>query len=213
MKLHTPPYLQIALDLIDLEELERILADIPHNSKIMLEAGTPLIKKFGISILQTIIRYHPKSYVIADLKTLDVGWLEVQIAAEKKAAAVVISGLASIDTIESSLEEGKKQNVDIILDLMNVDNPLILLEQLSRTPEIVLFHRGIDQEGKSEHPWEVIREIKNNFKNTLVAVAGGLDLKTSSKALASKADIIVIGRAITQAKEVESAVNNFIKIL
>ena len=213
MSLTTPPYLQIALDLVNKDELNRILSEIPHDKKILIEAGTPLIKKFGISILETILQYHPKSYMIADLKTLDVGWLEVQIAAEKNAKAVTISGLASLETIESSLKEAKEKKVDIILDLMNVNDPLNLLQQLSRMPEILLFHRGIDQEGRAGHPWEIIRTIKENFSKTLIAVAGGLDLQTCSKALENKADIIVIGRAITQNSDVRAAVNQFLELL
>jgi len=213
MNLASPPYLQIALDLVDKDEFKRVLAEIPQNDNILIEAGTPLIKKFGISILETILRHHPNCYLIADLKTLDVGWLEVQIAAEEKAAAVVISGLASLETIESSLKEAVKQEVDIILDLINVKDPLILLKQLSRKPEIVLFHRGIDQEGGTEHPWKVIREVKTKYPKILVAVAGGLNLQTCSKALESNADIIVIGRAITQASDVRIAVNGFLELL
>ena len=213
MNLTSPPYLQIALDLVNRDELNHILAEIPHDDKILIEAGTPLIKKFGISIIETILHHHPKSYIIADLKTLDVGWLEVQIAAEKNASAVAISGLASIETIESSLKEAKEKNVDIIIDLMNVSDPLNLLKQLSRKPEIILFHRGIDQEGRAQHPWTAIKNIKETFPTILVAVAGGLDLKTSSKALENKADIIIIGREITQAKEIKSTVKSFLELL
>ena len=213
MNLTSPPYLQIALDLVNRDELNHILAEIPHDDKILIEAGTPLIKKFGISIIETILHHHPKSYIIADLKTLDVGWLEVQIAAEKNVAAVTISGLASLETIESSLKEAKEKNVDIILDLMNVNDPFKLLDQLSRKPEILLFHRGIDQEGRAEHPWEIIKTIKENFSKILVAVAGGLDLQSSSEALRCKADIIVIGRTITQGSDVRTAINQFLELL
>ena len=213
MRLAHPPYLQIALDFVSKDVLTRILAEIPKSNKILLEAGTPLIKKFGISILKELLSYDEDSYIIADMKTLDVGKLEVQIAAEEKACAVSISGLASLETIESSIEEGLKSDIDIILDLMNVKNPESLINQLSKKPKIVLFHRGIDQEGKQEHPWELITKIKTSFPNILTAVAGGLDLQTSEKALEKGVDILVIGRAITQSKDVNESTNNFLRIL
>ncbi|MFW9852132.1 MAG: orotidine 5'-phosphate decarboxylase / HUMPS family protein, partial [Candidatus Thorarchaeota archaeon] len=109
MKLANPPYLQIALDLVKRDELIRILNEIPKSEKILLEAGTPLIKKFGINILNELFSYGEDTYLIADMKTLDVGKLEVQIAAEEKASAVAISGLASMETIEGSIEEGTKR--------------------------------------------------------------------------------------------------------
>jgi bifunctional enzyme Fae/Hps len=213
MRLANPPYLQIALDLVSKDQLVRILNAIPKSDKIILEAGTPLIKKFGIDILKEFLSFFEDTYIVADMKTLDVGKLEVQIAAEEKACAVAISGLASTETIESSIEEGTKSEVDIILDLMNVKNPETLINQLSRKPKIILFHRGIDQEGNKEHPWELIEKTKSSFPDILVAVAGGLDLPTSEKALEKGVDILVIGRAITQSDDIEATTNDFLQIL
>ncbi|MHA1685096.1 MAG: orotidine 5'-phosphate decarboxylase / HUMPS family protein [Candidatus Heimdallarchaeaceae archaeon] len=212
MVLSTPPYLQIALDLVNFDTLEEILESIPNSEKIILEAGTPLIKKFGINIIKTIHNFHPQSYVVADMKTLDVGELEVQIAAEAKADAVAVSGLAAIETIIASISKAKEQEMDIILDLMNVAEPMNLLNELEILPTIVLFHRGIDQEGQMDHPWELIAEIKNVHPEMLIAVAGGLNIETAKKALKNSADIIVVGRAITASENVTQAVNEFLTL-
>ena len=213
MNLNNPPYLQIALDLVDIEQLNSVLAQIPESEKILVEAGTPLIKKFGVQIISQILESQPNRYIIADMKTLDVGFLEVQIAAEEKAQAVAISGLAASETINTALEESEKRKTDLILDLMNVKKPLDILNQITKQPDILLFHRGIDQENKEDHPWELIREIKGLFPQILVAVAGGLDLENSKKALSNGADIIIIGRAITQSSDVLASINQFLDIL
>ncbi len=213
MTINNPPYLQIALDLVDKDELERILLEIPVSTKILLEAGTPLIKKFGIDIVKFIRKYHANSFIIADMKTLDVGWLEVKIAAEASANAVVISGLAPTETIVSSIDKAEKENVEIILDLMNVIQPSSILKNLKKNPAIVLFHRGIDQEGKADHPWAQIHSIKEHCPSCLTAVAGGLNLETSTRSIDNGADVIVIGRAITQADDVKVAVNEFLELL
>lgn len=213
MKINNPPYLQIALDLVDKTKLERILSKIPVSDKILLEAGTPLIKKFGIDIVKFIREFHPASYTIADMKTLDVGWLEVQIAAEASANAVAISGLAPNETLVSSIEEAEKRRVDILLDCMNVESPSTILENLTKKPEVVLFHRGIDQEGKTDHPWNKIKLIKAKFPESKTAVAGGLNLETSARALNNGADIIIIGRAITQADNIKATINDFLHLL
>lgn len=213
MKINNPPYLQIALDLVNKTELERILSIIPDSDKILLEAGTPLIKKFGIDIVKFIREFHPASYTIADMKTLDVGWLEVQIAAEASANVVAISGLAPNETLVSSIEEAEKRNVDILLDCMNVESPSTILENLTKKPEIVLFHRGIDQEEEVDHPWNKIKIIKEKFPECKIAVAGGLNLETSARALNNRANIIIVGRAITQSDNIEAAINDFLHIL
>ena len=213
MSLKNPPYLQIALDLVSIDNLKQILAQIPLNKKILFEAGTPLIKKFGISIIDTIREHCLNSYIIADMKTLDVGWLEVSIASEASANAIAISCLASLETIESSMEQGKKCGLDIILDCMNVNDPSKLLNSLSRSPKVILFHRGIDQENKSAHAWDLIQSLKTNYPHSLIAVAGGLDLNTSQQALKNGADIIIVGRAITQAKNITEITNQFLQLL
>ena len=213
MKLNNPPYLQIALDLVDKEQLKSVLSQIPKSEKILVEAGTPLIKKFGIQIVKDILEAQTNTYIIADMKTLDVGFLEVQIAAEEAAKAVTISGLAAIETIESAIDESILRGTDLILDLMNVKDPLDVLNKLSKKPDVLLFHRGIDQEQREEHPWDLIKEIRDEYPQTLIAVAGGLDLEKSQKALENGADIIIIGRAITQSSDVLKSINQFLTIL
>jgi len=114
------PYIQVALDIIDLKFLEKVLSLLPSSNKLLIEAGTPLIKKFGSGIINTIRQYFPDSYVIADMKTLDVGEIEVKICADDGANAMAVSGLAPLETIVSSIKAGKERNIDIVLDLMNV---------------------------------------------------------------------------------------------
>jgi len=213
IQLNDPPYLQIALDIVDERELERILSQIPVSSKIIFEAGTPLIKKFGINIVEKISSFFPDNLVLADLKTLDVASVEIDIAYEGGAHLVAISGLASLETIESAIKEAEKKGLTIILDLMNVSKPIELLNSLSKIPKIILFHRGIDQEGSLEHPWRTISKIKKEFSDSLIAVAGGLNLKLSKTALRNGADIIVIGREITTATDIKLVVSNFLSLL
>ncbi|MBS7627419.1 orotidine 5'-phosphate decarboxylase [Candidatus Bathyarchaeota archaeon] len=46
-----------------------------------------------------------------------------------------------------------------------------------------------------------------------MAVAGGLSPETASRAIQSGADILIIGRSITQSKDVERACRDFLRIL
>ncbi|MHA1204113.1 MAG: orotidine 5'-phosphate decarboxylase [Candidatus Heimdallarchaeum aukensis] len=207
------PYIQVALDIIDLKFLEKVLSLLPSSNKLLIEAGTPLIKKFGSGVINTIRQYFPDSYVIADMKTLDVGEIEVKICSDDGANAMAVSGLAPLETIVSSIKAGKERNIDIILDLMNVAEPLKLLSELHELPKIVLFHRGIDQEGNMDHPWDLIQQIRKDFPQVLVAVAGGLNLDSSAKALSKGAQIIVVGRAITASENITKSCNDFLKLL
>jgi len=53
-RLWDPPYLQVALDLVDMERVRSVLNELPQNDHLVIEAGTPLIKRFGLSIIGEI---------------------------------------------------------------------------------------------------------------------------------------------------------------
>ena len=59
----------------------------------------------------------------------------------------------------------------------------------------------------------IIKEMRETFKGKkfLVAVAGGITPQTAPEALANGADIIIVGRYITQSKDVERATREFLK--
>ena len=98
-RLWMPPYLQIALDIPDIAKTKTILSALPRSDRIILEAGTPLIKKYGARVIHDLREIAKDVFIIADLKTLDVGQVEVDLAYEETADAVVASGLASKETL------------------------------------------------------------------------------------------------------------------
>jgi len=214
-RLWMPPYLQIALDVPDLNRTKTILAQLPRSDRIILEAGTPLIKKYGTKVIHDLREIAKDVFIIADMKTLDVGQVEVDLAYEETADAVVASGLASKETLDRFIYEAKRLGIYAVVDMMDVKSPLETLQSLEQLPDVVIIHRGIDEEHGGLTRWNLIREIKEAFagKKILVAVAGGIDPSTAPKALESGADILIAGRYVTQSKDVERATREFLKLL
>jgi bifunctional enzyme Fae/Hps len=208
-----PPYLQVALDCVTTEEAMRLTLELPEKENLLIEAGTPLIKAVGISIIKSIRKEQKGAYIIADLKTLDVGALEVSIAKESTANAATVSGLASNSTIDSFVEECVSQEIDSIVDMMNCDDPVKILSSLKKLPVIVLLHRGIDMEANTEHAWDKVVQIKAAFPEIKVAVAGGLLIDNVKPALEAGADVFIVGRAITASENVKKAANDFLEAL
>ncbi|MFZ3384485.1 MAG: bifunctional 5,6,7,8-tetrahydromethanopterin hydro-lyase/3-hexulose-6-phosphate synthase [Candidatus Methanoperedens sp.] len=211
VRLWNPPYLQVAFDMPDIEAVKNILKQVPQSDHLIIEAGTPLIKRYGVNVVQSIREARPNSFIVADLKTLDTGNLEARMVADATADAIVISGLAPISTIEKAIIEARKTGIYAVIDMLNVDKPLSVLKALSVKPHVVELHRAIDTEGKSEHAWGDIPAMKKLSERMLVAVAGGIRVDTVKQALKSGADIIVVGRAITKAKDVRSMTEQFIE--
>jgi bifunctional enzyme Fae/Hps len=211
-RLWNPPYLQVAFDLVDIAEVRRVLSDLPDSDHLLIEVGTPLVKMLGIQVVREIRAIRPGAFVILDLKTLDTGNLEVRLAADSTADAVVVSGLAPKKTLELSINEAKKTGIYSIIDMLNVSDPLAVLKELSVLPDVVELHRAIDNESSS-HSWQNIAEIKALAKpdrRLLVAVAGGIRVDTVSQALAAGADVIVVGRAITRSKDIRDTAEQFL---
>ena len=211
-RLWDPPYLQVAFDLVDLAEVRRVLTALPDSDHILIEVGTPLVKMLGISVVKEIRAIRPGAFVILDLKTLDTGNLEVRLAADSTADAVVISGLAPKKTLELSIREARKTGIYSIIDMLNVPDALAVLKGLEVLPDVVELHRAIDME-KSAHAWSNIGEIQalaKDGRRLLVAVAGGIRVDTEGAALAAGANILVVGRAITRSKDIRDMAEQFL---
>jgi bifunctional enzyme Fae/Hps len=215
-RLWNPPYLQVAIDLVEMGQVERVLQSLPKNDHLIIEAGTPLVKRFGLDIISTMRRIRPDSFIIADLKTLDTGNLEARMAADASADAVVVSGLAPVNTLEKAILEAKKTGIYSIIDMLNVSSPAAVLKELAKRdalPDVVELHRAIDAEGE-QHRWGDIAEVRKAAGlKILVAVAGGIRQDVVKEAMKSGADILVVGRAITASKNIQNAAEGFLEAL
>ena len=220
MRLWNPPYLQVALDLDNEDKMRSIIRDLPKRERILIEAGTPLVKKFGVEIISKIREERPGAFIIADLKTLDVGRVEVKMAADETADAVAISGLGTNESIEKAIHECSKQGIYSILDMMNVQDIPAKLDGIKLKPDILLLHRNIDSETMNDNDneqaseWGNIKEIKSKLgERGLVAVAGGVTPDKVNKALTNGASIIIAGRYIIGSSDVRRAAEDFLAYL
>ncbi|MEM2319143.1 MAG: bifunctional 5,6,7,8-tetrahydromethanopterin hydro-lyase/3-hexulose-6-phosphate synthase [Candidatus Bathyarchaeia archaeon] len=213
-RLWRPPYLQISLDIPDLERTKKIIAQIPRSDRIILEAGTPLIKRYGTKVISELREIAKDIFFMADLKTLDVGKVEVDIAYEETADGVIAAGLAPTETLDAFIYEARRLGIYAAVDMLNVEDPIRKLKTLKDFPDVVIIHRGIDQETGKTIGLELIQQLKQTFKDKkfLVAVAGGIIPETAGEALKMGADIIVVGRYVTQSKDIERSVREFLEL-
>ena len=213
-RLWRPPYLQISLDAPDLERTKKILSQLPGSDRIIIEVGTPLIKRYGTRVISELRQVAKDSFMVADLKTLDVGKVEADIAYEDTADAVVAAGLAPPETLDAFVHEAKRLGIYAVVDMLNVEDVLGKLQSLKNFPDIVILHRGIDQESGRTCGLERIRLIRQAFPNKkfLIAVAGGIVPETAKEALELGADILVVGRYVTQSRDIERAVRDFLEL-
>jgi bifunctional enzyme Fae/Hps len=213
-RLWRPPYLQIALDAPSLEGAKKVIEQLPGSDRIILEVGTPLIKRYGTRGINELRQIARDKFIIADLKTLDVGKVEVDIAYEDTADAVVAAGLAPPETLDATVSEAKRLGIYAVIDMLNVEDVLGKLKSIKEFPDIIILHRGIDQESGKTSGLERIKIIRQAFPNKkfLIAVAGGIVPETAKEALELGADILIVGRYVTQSKDIERSVRDFLEL-
>ena len=214
-----PPYLQVALDIPDWDVQLNVLKNLPQNERLIIEAGTPLIKRYGIDIVKKIREFFPNNIILADLKTLDVGEIEVKFTHVAGADAAVCAGLANPASIDKFLKACKECGILGVMDLMEVANPLEKLKKLTEKPDIIIFHRAIDAEGVQSDPqsrWKMIPAIKEYYApnhKVALSVAGGIKPDTGKEAVQEGADILIIGRYITGAENIGQATEKMLEVL
>ncbi len=213
-RLWRPPYLQIALDAPSLEAAKKVLEQLPGSDRIIIEAGTPLIKRYGTKVISELRQIAKEKFIIADLKTLDVGKVEVDIAYEDTADAVVAAGLGPAETLDATVSEARRMGIYSVIDMLNVEDVLAKLKSVKDLPDIVILHRGIDMENGRTCGLERIKMIRQAFPNKklLIAVAGGIVPETAKEALEQGADILIVGRYVTQSKDIERSVRDFLEL-
>jgi len=193
-------YLHIALN-STLEEAAEIISQLPASDRILIEAGTPLIKIYGTEAISRIKALAPVgAYIVADNKCTDLAAREVEMMANAGANASTCLGVAPIETIDSFIEECQKFNIDSMIDMMNVESALAVLKKLKKLPNVVMLHRGVDESefsAEKQIPFYQIKQIKGNY-DVLVAVAGGDTIREAQRAVFNDADIVVVWKNFYQ---------------
>ncbi|MBU1016565.1 MAG: orotidine 5'-phosphate decarboxylase / HUMPS family protein [Patescibacteria group bacterium] len=194
-------YIQIALN-NSLQEAFNIIQTLPKNERILVEAGTPLIKTYGMQGIQDIKNWWG-GYVVADLKVMDRGETEVKIAKQAGANAIVGLGHAPIETINAFIESCIKYEIDSMLDLMNVQEPIKVLRKLRKMPSVIILHRGVDETEFNKRiplPYLQINKVRSSY-NTLIAIAGGDTIREVQRAVFNDANIVVVWKEFYQKTE------------
>src|SRR5436190_970446 len=93
------PVLQVALDHMHLKRALLAAAEAVEGGADWLEAGTPLIKSEGMEVVRQLKKTFPGTTIVADLKTMDTGAFEVEIAAKAGADVVTVMGVTDDATI------------------------------------------------------------------------------------------------------------------
>ena len=197
--------LQVALDFLELDRALECAREAVRGGADWLEAGTPLIKSEGLDSVRALRKEFPRHTIVADMKTLDAGRVEMEAAAKAGAQVAVVSGAASESTVLECVEAGRNYGVKVALDLLAAKDPVGLAKKaLGWGVSIIGVHASIDEQMRGLAPFAVLREVAEAV-SAEVSVAGGINSETAPEAVKAGADIVIVGGAITKSAKAELA--------
>ncbi|MEF8847754.1 MAG: 3-hexulose-6-phosphate synthase [Candidatus Thermoplasmatota archaeon] len=197
--------LQVALDLLNGHRAMKIAEESIQGGADWIEAGTPLIKSEGMEIVRKLKDRFSDPILVADLKTMDTGALETEMASKAGADIVCILGVSDNSTIKEAVRSARKYGTKIMVDLIGVKNKVKRSKQMEKLGvHYLCLHVGIDEQMTGKKPVDILPKIISE-SNIPVAVAGGLNSETIPDMVKKGASIIVVGGAITKAENVVSA--------
>lgn len=170
-----------------------------------IEIGTPLIKSEGMDAIRTMRKAFPDRTILADMKTVDTGAMEVEMAAKAGADVVIVLGSADDSTLLDALRSAHKYGVRLMADLISAPDPVKRAGELEALGvDYVNVHIGIDQQMIGKDPISLLREISQRV-GVQLAVAGGLDANSAVQAVKAGARIVIVGGNITRSDNVTEA--------
>ncbi len=199
------PVIQVALDMVHGDRALQIADEAVRGGAEWIEAGTPLIKSEGVEIIRKLKKAFPHNVVVADMKTIDVGGAEVEIAAKAGADVVVVLGLSSDPTITEAVLSARQYGAKVMVDLFNVkDKPARAKKVEEMGASYVCVHVGVDEQMVGGSPLAELKGVSEAV-GIPVAAAGGINSESAADILAAGASIIIVGGAIIKAKDVTGA--------
>lgn len=198
------PIVQISLDIIDLEEAIDTATMSLRAGVDWLEAGTPFILSQGLHGVKKLRELFPGVPIVADLKTMDGGYLEAEMMAKAGATHVVVMARAHEETIKCVVKAGHDFGIKIMGD--NLASPDMIgaakwLEDLGC--DFIVHHIGYDERRgiaanghRMPSPLDQLKEIVQAVKIPVQAV-GGLSLEQAIQCPAYGAPLVVLGAPLT----------------
>ena len=205
---HDHPILQVALDILELDRALQIAREAVEGGVDWIETGTPLIKSEGMNAVRALKDNFPGHTILADMKTMDTGALEVEMAVKSGADIVILLGSADNSTIADARRAADKYGAKLMCDLISVPDPVARARELEEMGvDIINIHVGIDMQMMGITPIELLRQMRNEI-HIPIAVAGGLDASSSGEAVLAGADIVIVGGNIVRSPDVTASARN-----
>jgi len=198
------PIVQISLDLINIGEALDTAAMALRAGVDWLEAGTPLLLAEGLHCIRELRKSFPDVPIVADLKTMDGGYLEVEMMAKAGATHVVVMARAHEETIKCVVNAGRDFGVKVMGDNLASSDMVASAKRLEELGcDYIIHHIGYDERRGIAAQGNPMPSPLNQLQEVVCAVnipvqaVGGLSLEQAIRCPEYGAPMVVLGAPLT----------------
>jgi 3-hexulose-6-phosphate synthase len=212
LKITRPPVIQIALDYATSDEA-LAMAKIGVEAGVdWLEIGTPLIVSQGIAPIGHMVRAFPDYPVLADYKTMDSGWKNVERTALQGGHIMTVCANAPDETVKSAIDEGKKRGIWVVADTIGVKRQGERAKQCADWGvDMVYLHYGADQRkhDATQDSTQWLAEVQRAV--SIPIGVGCFQVEDGARAAAMGAELIAIGHPVISASDPLAELSRFVR--
>ncbi|PYT96266.1 MAG: D-arabino 3-hexulose 6-phosphate aldehyde lyase [Acidobacteria bacterium] len=195
-----PPVVQISLDFTNIAEALQTARIAVEAGVDWLEAGTPLLLAEGLHGVRALRLAFPQQPIVADLKTMDGGYLEAEMMAKAGATHVVVMARAHEETIKAVVRAGRDHGIKVMGDNLACEDKVSasrMMEELG--VDYIVHHTGYDERngfataGRGRLSPLADLDAVVNAVGIPVQAVGGLTLEEAVQMPKRGAPLVVIG--------------------
>jgi 3-hexulose-6-phosphate synthase/6-phospho-3-hexuloisomerase len=189
------PIVQVSLDLMTIADAMPVAETAARAGVDWLEAGTPLILGEGLHAVRALRQAFPQHPIVADLKTMDAGYLEAEMMFRAGATHVVVMAVAHPATIANAVRAGRDYGGQVMGDIMcHPDKPAAARMLQDLGVDYVIVHTGLDERNaeRGRSPLDDLPGVREAVSIPVQAV-GGLSVEQAIRMPAMGAPLVVIG--------------------
>lgn len=195
---------QISLDLTNIEEALETSEMAMRAGVDWLEAGTPLILAEGLHGVKALRERFPDTPIVADLKTMDGGYLEAEMMAKAGATQVVVMAKAHDETVIRVVKACQDFGIEVMGDNLACEDMVGAAKHLEDLGcNYIVHHIGYDERGgmhergeNAPSPLDQLREVVEAVSVPVQAV-GGLTIEQAMRTPEYGAPLVVLGAPLT----------------
>src|SRR5699024_4461392 len=161
-----------------------------------------LIIEEGMRAVREFRKYFPEKEILADTKIVDAGAYEAELAFKAGADYCTVIAITDHLTIKECIKSAEHYRKKVFVDTINTQNITESVPQLEELGvDHISVHVGVDEQAVGKTPLSALKEVKQISKQSIVSVAGGINVDTIEQYIALKADVVIVGGGINHADD------------